>query len=66
MAVEQNDFRHLMPGQLPGTTQAQHVFGVLPLAQVMHLCLTGKERLKPLTLQAFEDGDGRDIGIRAT
>ncbi|CQR24471.1 Uncharacterised protein [Yersinia enterocolitica] len=63
MAVGQNDFRYLMSGQLTGTTQAQHVFGVLPLTQVTNLRLTGKERLKTFTLQAFEDGDGRDVGI---
>ena len=53
MAVEKNDFRHLMPGQLTGTTQAKHVFGVLPLALVANLCLAGKERLESLTLQAL-------------
>ena len=52
-----------MPGQLTGTTQAKHVFGVLPLALVANLCLAGKERLKTLTLQAFKDGDGRDVGV---
>ena len=64
MAIKQNDFRHLMPGQLTGTAQAQHVFGVLPLALVPNLCLTGKERLKTLALQAFKDGDGWDVGKR--
>ncbi|SVP32786.1 Uncharacterised protein [Klebsiella pneumoniae] len=63
MTVEQNDFRYLMPGQLTGTTQAKHVFGVLPLALVADLRLAGKERLKAFTLQAFENGDGRDVGI---
>ena len=63
MTVEQNDFRNLMPGQLTGTTQAKHVFGVFPLALVANLCLAGKERLKAFTLQAFEDGDGRDVGV---
>ncbi len=52
-----------MPGKLTGTTQAKHVFGVFPLALVTDLCLAGKERLKAFTLQAFEDGDGRDVGI---
>ena len=63
MTVEQNDFRYLMPGQLTGTTQAQHMFGVLPLALVAHFCLAGKERLKAFMLQAFQDGDGRDVGV---
>ena len=63
MAVEQDDFRYLMPGKLTGTTQAKHVFGVFPLALVTDLCLAGKERLKAFTLQAFEDGDGRDVGV---
>ena len=63
MAVEQDDFRYLMAGQLSGTTQAKHVFGVLPLALVPNLCLAGKERLKAFTLQAFEDCDGRDVGV---
>ncbi len=63
MAVKQNDFRYLMPGKLTGTTQTQHMFGVFPLALVTDLCLAGKERLKAFTLQAFEDGDGRDVGI---
>lgn len=47
MAVEQNDFRYLMPTQLSGATQAQHVPGVLPLALAPNLHLAGKERLKP-------------------
>lgn len=45
MAVEQNDFRYLMPSQLSGATQAQHV--PLPLALAPNLHLAGKERLKP-------------------
>ncbi len=52
MTVEQNDFRNLMASQLTGTTQAQHVFGMLPLALVANLCLAGKERLKAFPLQA--------------
>ena len=63
MAVEQNDFRYLMPCQLTGTTQAKHVFGVLPLTQITNLRLAGKQRFKALTLQAFEEGDGRDLGV---
>ena len=31
MTVEQNDFRYLMASQLPGTTQAQHMLGAVPL-----------------------------------
>ena len=52
-----------MSGQLTGTTQAKHMFGVFPLALVANLCLAGKERLKAFTLQVFEDGDGRDVGV---
>lgn len=66
MAVEQDDFRYLMPGKLPGSTQTKHVFGVFPLALITDLCLASKERLKAFTLQAFENGDGRDVGISAT
>ncbi|EMH99750.1 hypothetical protein KPRYC492_22605 [Klebsiella pneumoniae RYC492] len=39
------------------------MFGVFPLALVANLCLAGKEWLKAFTLQAFEDGDGRDVGV---
>lgn len=52
-----------MPGKLSGSTQTQHMLGVLPLAQVANLRLAGKERLKAFPLQAFEDGDGRDVGV---
>lgn len=66
MTVEQNDFRHLMPGRLTGTTQAKHVFGVLPFALVTNLRLAGKKRLKAFTLQVFEDGDSGNVGVTVT
>ena len=52
MAVEKNDFRHLMAGQLTSTTQTQtqHMFGMLPLTMVTNYRLAGKERLKPFAL----------------
>ncbi len=50
MTVEQDDFRHLMAGDLPFPTQAQHVFGVLAAAVVAHAGLAGKERLEAFTL----------------
>ena len=66
MRIQDDDFRHLLTVYLTSATQAQHVFGVFPLALVANLCLAGKERLKAFTLQAFEDGDGWDVGISAT
>ena len=63
MAVEQNDFRHLLTGDLPFTAQAQHVFRVLSLALVTHSGLAGKERLKAFTLEAIKQGNGRDVGV---
>lgn len=63
MAVEQNDFWHLLTGDLPLTAQAQHVFGVLTLALVAHSGLAGKEWLKAFLLQAIKQCDGRDVGV---
>ncbi|KAF0859924.1 hypothetical protein Y888_08910 [Mixta calida B021323] len=66
MAVQQNDFRHLLAGDLPLSTQAQHVFSVLYLTLVAHTGLAGKERLKAFTLQVVEQGNGWDVGIALT
>ena len=53
MAVKQNDFRHLLTGDLPFAAQAQHVFGVFTLALVSDAGLAGKERLEAFTLQVI-------------
>ncbi|VDZ80644.1 Uncharacterised protein [Salmonella bongori] len=54
MAVEQNNLRHLRPGDLPGTTQAQQMFGVFTFAGVPDSGLAGKEGLKPFALQILQ------------
>ena len=55
-----------MSGKLPGTTQAQHMFGVLPSALVTYAGLAGKERLKTFPLQIIKNSDGRYPGISVT
>lgn len=52
-----------MSGKLPGTTQAQHMFGVLPSALVTYAGLAGKERLKTFPLQILKNSDGRYPGV---
>lgn len=53
-------------GDLPGATQAQHVFCILAAIRVAHAGLTCEKRLEALALQAFQNGDGRDIRITRT
>ena len=66
MAVKQNNFRHLLAGDLAFAAQAQHVFGVFTLALVPYTSLAGKERLEAFALQVIEQGYGRDVGVCAT
>ncbi len=66
MAVKQNNFWHLLTGDLAFAAQAQHVFGVFTLALISDAGLAGKERLESFTLQVIEQGNGRDVGVCAT
>ncbi|MNE47612.1 hypothetical protein D3C80_1420240 [compost metagenome] len=63
MAVQQNNFRNLFASNLALTTQAEHMFGMFTFALIAHAGLTGKERLKTLTLQIFQQRDGGDVCI---
>ena len=66
MAVEQDDFRHLMAGDLPFTAQAQHMFCMLAFALIPYPRLAGKERAEAFPLQVIQQGDGRDIRVTLT
>lgn len=66
MAVEQNNLRHLRPGDLPGTTQTQQMLGVFTFSGVPDSGLAGKERLKPFALQVFQQRDGGDVSVSVT
>lgn len=66
MAVEEDNFGHLVPVELSGTPQAQHMFCVLTPALVAYAGLTSKEGFKSFALQTVEEGDGRDIRVTVT
>lgn len=66
MGVEQDNFRHLLTGNLPLPTQAQHMLSMFTTTGVPHTGLTGKEWLETLPLQAVQQGDGGNIGVAFT
>ncbi|STD21787.1 Uncharacterised protein [Enterobacter asburiae] len=66
MRIEQNNFRHLLTGNLPLPTQAQHVLCVLAATWVTHSGLTGKEGLKAFALQTIQQGYGGYICVSFT
>ena len=63
MRIEQDNFRHLLTGYLPGATQAQHMFRMLTAALVPDAGLAGKERLESFTLQVLQQGNGRYVAV---
>lgn len=63
MTVKQNDFGDLLAGDLPGATQAQHMFRMFTAARIPHAGLAGEERLKPFALEVIKEGDGGNTGI---
>lgn len=63
MRIEQDNFRHLLTGYLPGATQAQHMFRMLTATLVPDASLAGKERLESFTLQILQQSNGGDITV---
>ena len=63
MAVEDDDFRDVLTVYLPGATQAEQMFCVLPATRVTHTALAGKKGMKPFTLEVLQQGDGRDVSV---
>lgn len=66
MAVEQNNFRHFLPANLPFTAQTKHVFGVFAFSLIACAGLAGKKRLKTFRAQIVQQGDGRNVRVGAT
>ncbi|EFJ81692.1 hypothetical protein HMPREF9534_02235 [Escherichia coli MS 69-1] len=63
MAVEQNNFRHLVAIDLVFPAQTQHVFCMLTFTHITNTGLAGKKRMKSFTLEVIEQGNGGNIGI---
>ncbi len=66
MGVEQDNFRHLFTGNLSLTTQAQHMLRMFTTTRVTNAGLTGKERLKALSLQTVQQRYGGNICVAFT
>ena len=63
MAIEQNNFRHLVAIDLVFPAQTQHVFCMFTFTHITNTGLAGKERMKSFTLEVIEQGNGGNIGI---